>query len=95
MDCHHRAVHLSLFVLIVAVVFVSLTLVAGVAGYRNGDRWLLLPLALMPVGVMVGIYAGDSHHRALGVLAFLLIVARPVIALVTRRPARLKGGPEV
>ncbi len=53
MDCHHRAVHLSLFVLIVAVVFVSVTLVAGDSHHRALGVLAFLLIVARPVIALV------------------------------------------
>ncbi len=84
-DCHHSAVHFSLFVLVTAAFVSLLTLAAGVVRYRKGDRWLLALLPLIPVGVVLGIYAGDHHERVLGIPAFLLIIAPVLIWNAARR----------
>jgi hypothetical protein len=75
-------VHYSLFVLISVGV---LMLIAGFEQYRRGDRWLLSTLLVLPAGVMLGIYAGDHHQRALGIPAFALIVAYPITTRAGRR----------
>ncbi|MBR7834673.1 hypothetical protein KDL01_15470 [Actinospica durhamensis] len=80
--------HFSRFDIIAAILVSLLVLTLGVVRYRKGERWLLALLPLIPVGMMLGIYASEHHQRILGIPAFALIIS-PVLAGIAarRRPA--------
>jgi uncharacterized membrane protein (UPF0136 family) len=73
------------FVLTCAAVLGMLTLVVGIVQYRRGERWLLVTLLTVPVGSLLGIYAGDHHSRGLGLAASALLLAGAGIRSPIRR----------
>lgn len=89
--CHHSPVHYSLFALVTAAVMGVLMLTVGILQYRRGDRWLVLTVLTLPTGVVLGIYADHHHHRALGLPAFILIMAYPVFNQIARYRSREKA----
>ncbi|HEX4787421.1 MAG TPA: hypothetical protein VH372_03085 [Actinospica sp.] len=80
----------SPFVQTCAAVIGLVTLAAGIDQYRRGERWSLVALLTVPVGSILGIYAGDRHLRELGLVAAALLLTGPVIMNAIRR--RHAGG---
>jgi hypothetical protein len=81
------------YLISIAILFLVLTAVGGVALFRRGERWSIAALLMIPPGVLLGIYATDAHHRWLDVPAVILILSPPILrrVIMRRDPRRAAG----